>query len=211
MKAIIYKIENVKTKQLYIGSTTNYSRRKRQHLDSLKNNNHHSVILQRAFNKHGSDSLIISVIESFEYENKALILEKEQFYIDILKPIYNICKIAGSQLGMKRSESFKKKCSDRMKGKPAWNKGLKTGKQKPETLQKRKESLKGRIVTEHTKKKIIQKVSKPILQLNFKGLMLKEWKSAKQASTELKIPYTTLIRMIDKPNKIYKGFIWKRK
>lgn len=42
---------------------------------------------------------------------------REQYYIDLLKPEYNICLIAGSTLGKKHSESTKEKISKSIKGK----------------------------------------------------------------------------------------------
>ena len=38
-----------------------------------------------------------------EYCNKESLINKEQYYMDILKPQYNICKTAGSTLGFKHS------------------------------------------------------------------------------------------------------------
>jgi hypothetical protein len=37
-------------------------------------------------------------------EARKLILEREQYYLDLLKPEYNILKVAGSSLGFKHSE-----------------------------------------------------------------------------------------------------------
>jgi group I intron endonuclease len=41
---------------------------------------------------------------------------REQYYIDILKPEYNILKVAGSRLGAKHSESTKQLLSNAFKG-----------------------------------------------------------------------------------------------
>lgn len=53
-------------------------------------------------------------LEILEYCEKSLILEREQYYLDILKPRYNICKVAGSTLGRVT------KNSTRLKLKLAW-------------------------------------------------------------------------------------------
>jgi group I intron endonuclease len=50
-------------------------------------------------------------------EAKKLILEKEQFYINTLKPEFNILKIAGSRLGSSHSNEARKKLSESRKGK----------------------------------------------------------------------------------------------
>jgi group I intron endonuclease len=52
-------------------------------------------------------------LEILEYceKVKAVILSKEQFYLDFLKPKYNILKVAGSSLGYKHDDEAKKKIS----------------------------------------------------------------------------------------------------
>ncbi len=40
-----------------------------------------------------------------------VLIEREQYYLDLLKPEYNILKIAGSMLGFKHSEATKIKMS----------------------------------------------------------------------------------------------------
>lgn len=122
-KAWIYKIENIKNKNCYVGSTTNFSRRKKDHLRFLKENRHHCKYLQRAWNKYGEDLFTFEIVESFNYLTKEDILFKEQYYIDNLQSKYNCCKTAGSQLGSKRDKTFKENCSKRMIGHTPWNKG----------------------------------------------------------------------------------------
>lgn len=114
MKAIIYKIINIKTEDFYIGSSAQYKRRKGKHLYDLRKNKHPCVHLQNSYNKHGLINFEFHILEEFEYASKDEILNKEQYYLDTLKPIYNICSKAGSPLGVKRSEEFKKKVSDRV-------------------------------------------------------------------------------------------------
>jgi len=213
MKAIIYKIENTKTLDCYIGSTTNYNRRKHRHFEDLKHNQHHSIILQRAYNKNGENCFKITIIKRVNCVNKQELLSIEQIYLDSLQPKYNICKIADSQLGSKRSKKFKKECSNRMKGKPAWNKGLKVGKQSKDTCKKRSKSLMGHKVSPKTKDLIKEKVSRPVIQFDSNGNFIKEWESPKQASKELKFSYTCLITYLNGHSNIntFKNFIWKRK
>lgn len=42
--------------------------------------------------------------EILEYCEKSLAIKREQYYIDLYKPEYNILKTAGSRLGSKHSE-----------------------------------------------------------------------------------------------------------
>ena len=56
------------------------------------------------------------ILEILEYCEPDIIIEREQFYIDILQPEYNILKIAGSTIGRKLSEEAKINISIRNKG-----------------------------------------------------------------------------------------------
>jgi len=50
-------------------------------------------------------------LDILEYCKPSILISREQYYIDLLKPWYNICKIAGSNLGFKHSEMTKAKLS----------------------------------------------------------------------------------------------------
>jgi group I intron endonuclease len=97
----IYQIKNKVNGKSYIGSSVRLNKRWKRHLTDLKCNVHHSLALQRAFHKYGSDNFEFSILENCD-EN--LLLEREQFYLDSLKPEYNICSVAGNCLGIKQSE-----------------------------------------------------------------------------------------------------------
>lgn len=109
----IYKISNIIDDRIYIGSAYKMRKRKNVHIMHLKRGTHHSNYLQNFVSKYGIDSLIFEVIE---FCNTQDLIPREQFYLDGLNPIFNMCKIAGNILGIKRSDEFKKKCSERMKG-----------------------------------------------------------------------------------------------
>ena len=46
----IYLISNSKNGKVYVGSSKNIEKRKKQHFKDLENNTHHSVKLQRSYN-----------------------------------------------------------------------------------------------------------------------------------------------------------------
>lgn len=103
---VIYAIVNLLNNKKYIGSTTNFSRRKRQHLKRLKKGNHHAVGLQRSWNKNSPDNFAFIVLE--EVLNQEDLIAREQFYIDTFdsankKLGYNICKIANNPNSYKRN------------------------------------------------------------------------------------------------------------
>lgn len=111
---VIYQIRNIKNGKVYIGSTMDYIGRQKRHLRRLSNNNHHSIILQRSWNKHGKDNFIFEVLEVIDDKN--VLLEREQYYLDTYdsynpKNGYNICKVAGSSIGFKHTEETKLKMS----------------------------------------------------------------------------------------------------
>jgi hypothetical protein len=102
----IYKIVNTINNSCYVGSSINFKERKGRHFKMLRKGNHHSIILQRAYNKYGVVNFIFSIIEECD---KSILLSREQYWIDTLKPVYNVCKIAGSPLGTKQSIAVRNK------------------------------------------------------------------------------------------------------
>lgn len=107
MKKIgIYKIKNIITGKFYIGSSLEIKQRWQRHLKDLENNKHHSIILQRAWNKYGKENFIFEILEECSIEN-LLILEQE--YLDNYLPVYNICPNAGNSYGRKDSIETKMK------------------------------------------------------------------------------------------------------
>lgn len=116
----IYKITNLTNGNIYVGSAASKSGFKGRwgcHICGLNKNKHHARHLQSAWNKYGSTNFRFEIIELVEDLNN--IIEREQFYIDSLKPIYNTCQIAGSSLGVKCNEEVRRKISISMKGKMA--------------------------------------------------------------------------------------------
>ncbi len=111
----IYKIKSNVNGKIYVGSAVNYIRRIGQHFRYLKNNKHHSIKLQRHCNKYGIQDLSFSIIEPVMFKED--LIKREQFYINSLNPYFNVCKIAGSRLGIKASNETKAKLSISHKGK----------------------------------------------------------------------------------------------
>lgn len=84
---IVYKIINTVNNKFYVGSTKNFVRRKGQHLSELRRGVHHSIVLQRAWDKYGESNFIF-VIHSTHISRDEM-LEEEQKYI--LSAEYNSC------------------------------------------------------------------------------------------------------------------------
>jgi len=110
MKIIgIYKIESRTSGKFYIGSTLNIKSRWSRHKSDLRARIHHSLILQRAWDKYGENDFEFTILEEC---GKEKILEREQDYLDKLLPVYNICPNAQNCLGKRDSEETKKKKRD---------------------------------------------------------------------------------------------------
>jgi len=82
----IYEIKNKVTGKSYIGSSKQIEKRWDQHLQALEKGRHHSILLQRAWNKYGRSYFEFKVKEECGEEQ---LLEREQYYLD-LEPEYNI-------------------------------------------------------------------------------------------------------------------------
>jgi group I intron endonuclease len=97
----IYCIKCLSNNKIYIGSTTRSFRlRLKRHRSDLIKQKHHSIYLQNSFNKYGKDDFEVTLLEYIT--DKSLVIKREQYYIDLLKPEFNIAPIAGSNLGIKR-------------------------------------------------------------------------------------------------------------
>lgn len=77
---LIYKITNKKNGKIYIGVCKNFYVRVRTHLYHLRKNNHHSLKLQRSWNKYGEENFVFEIIERDVEEN--IIFQKEKEYIE---------------------------------------------------------------------------------------------------------------------------------
>ncbi len=116
-KSGIYRWYNKISGKSYIGSAkilnnrlnTYYSTATLQKL--LKRG---SSLIYRALLKYGYSNFSLDILE---YCSPDLLLIKEQYYIDILNPEYNILKIAGSRLNYVLSEKLKLKLSLAKRGK----------------------------------------------------------------------------------------------
>ena len=103
-KCGVYKIVNLLDGKCYVGSTTNFSRRFTQHRYGLKTKKSRHVRLQNAWNKYGADAFVFEPIEACEPDQRVV---REQYWIDQLKPAYNMRTIAELNIGCKHTQEFK--------------------------------------------------------------------------------------------------------
>ncbi len=105
----VYQIRNLKNNKRYIGSAAGrgFTNRWNTHKRQLKENKHHSIHLQRAWNKYGAENFVFEVIEVMHATRKEYIIPREQYYLDYYQTYerelgYNICYLATSRLGLKQ-------------------------------------------------------------------------------------------------------------
>lgn len=87
MNSGIYQIENKVNSKVYIGSSNNIKRRWQKHKALLRHNKHQNSHLQAAWNKYGEDNFIFSIIELCSIDS---LLDREQYFINIRNPEYNL-------------------------------------------------------------------------------------------------------------------------
>ncbi len=99
----IYKITCVPTGKFYIGSAVKLNGRRLAHLSLLRRQKHNNRYLQSAWDKYGADVFTFEVIE---YVLVPFLLEREQYWLDKLKPYdrkrgFNLSPTSSSILGLK--------------------------------------------------------------------------------------------------------------
>lgn len=105
----IYYILNIVNNKIYIGSAKNLYDRLQGHNSLLTRNKHTNAHLQNAWNKYGKDNFTCGILENCTI-NK--LTEREQYYININKNLYNITK---NVLRLQHSLESKKKMSNTWK------------------------------------------------------------------------------------------------
>lgn len=119
----IYGITNIQNGKIYIGSSKHIYQRWKEHIRALNKNKHHSIHLQNAWNKYGEDNFIFEVIETCKEE---LLLEREQYYIDLHSSAdyyygYNESEFAGKpSMTQEQRDYYANLSSIRLQGEGAW-------------------------------------------------------------------------------------------
>lgn len=102
MRFYYYKITNIKNGSFYIGITTDYIKRKKQHFNKLKNHTHPNYKMQKDFDEYGEENFNFEIIEELEgteeegYEHEYSLIQeyKATEYYNILEggkinPVYS--------------------------------------------------------------------------------------------------------------------------
>lgn len=199
----IYKITNIITNKVYIGSSVNLNSRKTTHFSTLRKGIHKNPKLQNSYNKYGENAFIFEVLE-YVNDNNSL-LDREQFYINKYNSVtegYNILEKAGNSLGYKHSPEVRELISKRQKGEGNyfWGKHLSN-----EHKARISVGNKGKKHSIDAIKKTQQAHFKPILNIETQ----KTYNSILHASKELGVSCTAISNVLRGKTKTCKGYHWE--
>ena len=107
-KSGVYLFTNLISGKTYVGSSVNLHQRFRSYFtySHISNTKRSNSLIHRALIKYGYSNFQLEIIE---YCESKLCRDREQYYLDLLQPEYNILKIAGSSKGFKHSDETLKK------------------------------------------------------------------------------------------------------
>jgi len=173
-KAGVYMWTNLINGNTYIGSSVNLSPRLLKYLNenALRKN---KMLISLAILKYNIVNFSLDILEYCSSKN---VIQREQYYLDTYKPIYNILKIAGSSLGYVHNETSLAKMSLRIVSEATLNK-----------MKERKQS-------EQTKDKIRKAIGIPVKVLNIDKEEIIIYASKKEAGLYLNTNDTTIGRYI---------------
>lgn len=225
----IYKIKNIITNQIYIGSSINIRSRIRRHFKELKDGKHHSLKLQRSYDKYGKENFIVEYLVTVpeEYRQKM-----EQWFLDNNDCYFNNEKIVGKpSINRVYSEEDREKIRRRMLGNTyhllsngLTDEGRKKLAEAAEnriwTEESRKKlsnskignkSLTGLLHTEDTKNKMSLNShnKRKISQFNTDGSFVTEWESISEVVKKLNYCSSSISNCCRGKIKTSYGFIWR--
>ena len=125
----------------YIGSSSDLRIRIRNYFKISHLERQYSMLINRALLKYGYSNFSLEILE---YCEPSKCIEREQYYLDLLKPEYNLLPKAGSRLGHKQSQETIEKLRNHWKGRE----------HSKETLEKLSALQTGRVLSEETRAKM---------------------------------------------------------
>lgn len=106
----IYRIRHIESGKSYIGSAVHYPTRWTNHKHELRNNRHHSIKLQNAWNKYGEDAFAFEVVEYVDRIEDLLSFEQTWLTAEnVFVRGYNMTPDARSGFGRNHSAETKEK------------------------------------------------------------------------------------------------------
>lgn len=114
----IYRILNRLNGKCYVGQSLDIEARWLDHTDQLKRNWHHSIKLQRAWNKYGKEAFIFEVLQECSEDQLDYLEAFWMTRLDAVDNGYNVIKIylEDGRIHHQHSEETKRKISKSLKG-----------------------------------------------------------------------------------------------
>ena len=206
-KSGIYCWTNLITDKIYIGSSISLGNRFSNYysLAYLKKRvGKGSSIIYNSLLKYGYSNFKIDIIE---YCEPSILIEREQYYIDVLKPEYNIAKNAGSRLGTKQSEKTKQLISSALKNRIFSNKSKEKMKIASKLRLGEKSFFFGKTHTIETRNKISLIKSLPVKIMNIVTNTEKYFSNNKEAAKYLGIGVSTLRKYKKEGKILYRKYL----
>lgn len=124
----VYAMRNLVNGKRYVGSSVNLNQRRLCHLNHAKHQRHKNKIIQHEFNMFGAEAFDFQILEECSPET---IITREQWWLNFIKPEYNVQPNAGTCRGRVHSEEAKSRMSEAAKttykeGRKVWNLGKET-------------------------------------------------------------------------------------
>lgn len=101
-KSGVYMLINNITKEFYIGSSLNLTKRMVSYYYYTNSDKLYKIVIIRAMKKYGLENFSLGILEFCKNDSKVC-LNLEQKWLDKYKPKYNVLNIAGNSFGFKHS------------------------------------------------------------------------------------------------------------
>lgn len=107
----IYKIVNLINGKFYVGSAKDICGRWIRHRSELNRRKHHNIHLENAWHKYGSKNFLFIIIERLPSDiTEKELFDKEDIYLKLLKPEYNISPKATGGNTLKNHPRYQEIC-----------------------------------------------------------------------------------------------------
>jgi group I intron endonuclease len=149
MTSGVYAIWRNGAEQCYIGSSQDVTQRWGNHRRLLRQNKSHSPYLQNSWNKYGEAACAFAMLEECPI---SILLEREQYFIDSLHPVFNSSLLAAAPArGLRRTAEQRARLSAaaKIRGVPA------------STIEASAAARRGRPLSEATRAKLRGRVQSP--------------------------------------------------
>lgn len=184
-----------------MGSAVKLSRRLKEYFN-FSHISRGNMSINKALLKYGYSGFQLEILE---YCEPSVAVLREQYYIDLLAPEYNILKIAGSSLGFIHSDEAKAKMSAAKSGAKHHFFGKKHTEEHIARIRaSTSASLLGRSPSEETRKKMVESLGTPVKVTDTETGITTIYPSKRQVARELNTSLDTVRRYIVS-NKPFKG------